>query len=42
VTAETLKVQLEMAHQLDLMKLQYHQGIWTNRIPLATTKTPSI
>jgi aspartate--ammonia ligase len=35
VTAETLKVQLEMAHQLDLMKLQYQQGIWTNRIPLS-------
>jgi aspartate--ammonia ligase len=35
VTAETLKVQLEMAHQLDLMKLQYHQGILTNRIPLS-------
>ncbi len=35
VTAETLKVQLEMAHQLDLMKLPYHQGILTNQIPLS-------
>jgi aspartate--ammonia ligase len=35
VTAETLKVQLEMAHQLDFMKLPYHQGILTNRIPLS-------
>jgi aspartate--ammonia ligase len=35
VTAETLKVQLEMAHQLDFMKLPYHQGILTNQIPLS-------
>jgi aspartate--ammonia ligase len=35
VTPETLKVQLEMAHQLDLMKLPYHQGILTHRIPLS-------
>jgi aspartate--ammonia ligase len=35
VTAETLKVQLEMAHQLDFMKLPYHQGILTHRIPLS-------
>jgi aspartate--ammonia ligase len=35
VTAETLKAQLEMAHQLDCMKLPYHQGILTNRIPLS-------
>jgi aspartate--ammonia ligase len=35
VTAETLKVQLEMAHQLDLMKLPYHQGILNNQIPLS-------
>jgi aspartate--ammonia ligase len=35
VTAETLKVQLEMAHQLDCMRLPYHQGILTNRIPLS-------
>ncbi len=30
VTAETLKVQLEMVHQLDFMKLPYHQGILNN------------
>ena len=35
VTAETMKVQLEMAHQLYLMKLPYHQGILSNRIPLS-------
>jgi len=35
VTPETLKVQLEMANQLDFMKLPYHQGILTNRIPLS-------
>jgi aspartate--ammonia ligase len=35
VTAETLKAQLEMAHQLDLINLPYHQGILTNRIPLS-------
>jgi aspartate--ammonia ligase len=35
VTAETLKAQLEMAHQLDFMKLPYHQGILTNQIPLS-------
>jgi aspartate--ammonia ligase len=35
VTAETLQVQLEMAHQLDFMKLPYHQGILTNQIPLS-------
>ena len=35
VTAETLKQQLELANQLDFMKLQYHQGILTNRIPLS-------
>jgi aspartate--ammonia ligase len=35
VTAETLKVQLEMSKQLELMKLPYHQGILTNRIPLS-------
>jgi aspartate--ammonia ligase len=35
VTAETLKVQLEMSHQLDFMKLPYHQGILTNCIPLS-------
>ena len=35
VTAETLKEQLELAHQLDFMKLPYHQGILANRIPLS-------
>jgi aspartate--ammonia ligase len=35
VTAETLKEQLELAHQLDFMKLPYHQGILTDRIPLS-------
>ena len=35
VTAETLKEQLELAHQLDFMKLRYHRGILTNRIPLS-------
>ena len=35
VTAETLKAQLAMAHQLDFMKLPYHQGILTNQIPLS-------
>ena len=35
VTAETLKEQLELAQQLDFMKLPYHQGILTNRIPLS-------
>jgi aspartate--ammonia ligase len=35
VTAETLKVQLEMARQLDFLKLPYHQGILTNQIPLS-------
>jgi len=35
VTPETLKAQLEMAHQLDCLKLPYHQAISTNRIPLS-------
>ena len=35
VTAETLKKQLELANQLDFMKLPYHQRILTNRIPLS-------
>jgi aspartate--ammonia ligase len=35
VTAETLKEQLELANQLDFMKLPYHQGILSNRIPLS-------
>jgi aspartate--ammonia ligase len=35
VTAETLKLQLEMAHQLDLMTREYHQDILNHRIPLS-------
>jgi len=35
VTADTLKVQLKMANQLYLMKLPYHQGILSDRIPLS-------
>ena len=35
VTAETLRKQLDLANQLDFMKLQYHQGILTDRIPLS-------
>jgi aspartate--ammonia ligase len=35
VTAETLKKQLELANQLDFMRLRYNRGILTNRIPLS-------
>jgi aspartate--ammonia ligase len=35
VTKETLKVQLEMAGQLDNLKLPYHQGIMKDEIPLS-------
>ncbi len=35
VTAETLRKQLEMAGQLDLLKLPYHQAILNNEIPLS-------
>jgi aspartate--ammonia ligase len=35
VTADSLKVQLEMSHQLEMMKLPYHQAILNNRIPLS-------
>jgi len=35
VTAETLKVQLQMAYQLDFLNLPYHQGVLTNQIPLS-------
>jgi len=35
VTAETLRKQLEMAHQLDLLQLPYHQAILNNQIPLS-------
>ncbi|MBM3329791.1 MAG: aspartate--ammonia ligase [Calditrichaeota bacterium] len=35
VNAETLKMQLEMAHQLDFLKTPYHQGIVTGELPLS-------
>jgi aspartate--ammonia ligase len=35
VTAETLKVQLELSGQLDMLKLPYHQAIMNNEIPLS-------
>jgi len=35
VNAETLKIQLEMAGQLDFLKLPYHQAIINNQIPLS-------
>jgi aspartate--ammonia ligase len=35
VTAETLKKQLEMANQLDFLKLPYHQAIQNHQIPLS-------
>ena len=35
VTKDTLKIQLEMAGQNDLMKLPYHQAILNDRIPLS-------
>jgi len=35
VTAETLKLQLEMAGQTDWLRLPYHQAILKNRIPLS-------
>ncbi len=35
VDAETLKAQLKMAGQLDLLKYPYHQAILKNRIPLS-------
>ena len=35
VNAETLKVQLEMAGQLDFLRQSYHQGIITNELPLS-------
>jgi len=34
VNAETLKKQLEMSGQLDLLKTPYHQGIMKNELPL--------
>jgi aspartate--ammonia ligase len=35
VTPETLKIQLEMANQLDSLKLPYHKGIMNSEIPLS-------
>jgi len=35
VTAESLKKQLEISHQLDFLKLPYHQAIVNNQIPLS-------
>jgi aspartate--ammonia ligase len=35
VTAETLKRQLEMAGQLDLLQMPYHQAILRHKIPLS-------
>ncbi|HXY48811.1 MAG TPA: aspartate--ammonia ligase [Terriglobales bacterium] len=35
VTAETLKKQLKMSHQLDFLKLPYHRAILEDRIPLS-------
>jgi aspartate--ammonia ligase len=35
VTAETLKKQLELSGQLDLLKLPYHQAILNDQIPLS-------
>jgi aspartate--ammonia ligase len=35
VTAETLKIQLEMAGQLDFLKLPYHRAILNDEIPLS-------
>lgn len=35
VNADTLKIQLKMSDQLDLMKFPYHQAILNNTIPLS-------
>jgi aspartate--ammonia ligase len=35
VTAETLKMQLELSSQLDMLKMPYHQAIINNEIPLS-------
>ena len=35
VTKETLKKQLELSHQLDFLKLPYHQAILNDQIPLS-------
>jgi aspartate--ammonia ligase len=34
VNADTLRKQLEISHQLDFLKLPYHQGITKNELPL--------
>jgi aspartate--ammonia ligase len=35
VTKETLQQQLELSHQLDFLKLPYHQAILNDQIPLS-------
>jgi len=35
VDADTLRKQLEISHQLDFLKLPYHQGIIKNELPLS-------
>jgi len=35
VNADTLRKQLEISHQLDFLKLPYHQGIIKNELPLS-------
>jgi aspartate--ammonia ligase len=35
VDADTLRKQLEISHQLDFLKLPYHQGIIRNELPLS-------
>ena len=35
VNADTLRKQLEISHQLDFLKLPYHQGIIKNKLPLS-------
>ena len=35
VTKDTLKQQLEISHQLDFLKLPYHQAILNDKIPLS-------
>ena len=35
VNAETLKTQLEMTNQLDLLSTPYHKGIISNELPLS-------
>jgi aspartate--ammonia ligase len=35
VNADTLRKQLEICHQLDFLKLPYHQGIIKNELPLS-------